>query len=352
MGEAAGEAGWEGAPPHTTGEVVERATFQSQGAIESDYRPNRWHNAREPYKFTGKEEDIEVGATYFGARYYNARLGRFMSADPLAIHGLGGDLNPYAYVGGRLLSHVDPFGLADEAVNAAAAAAQEAPPDNQAPQPLQPPDEGPAEKTVFEGKAPFQIQGTDHGPFPAELPLDNNPQSPLSPERGEAGGSGRWFPPPPGWTPSFGQQVRWTCQGECPTQPWDLRRLEILQAGVSPSPLLLAEKAVAEKLLLRAVPNPYGKLGGPAHQAKVSEVADAVRSRGLNAGAEYRVPTPGGAKGTRFVDVVGRDAQGNVVEMHQIGRQTKAGNPVAREVRALDDIQGATGVRPIFHPYD
>ena len=36
-----------------------------------------------------------------------------MSADPLTVHGLGLDLNPYAYVGGRVMSHVDPFGLKD-----------------------------------------------------------------------------------------------------------------------------------------------------------------------------------------------------------------------------------------------
>ena len=109
---------------HKTSEVMERATFMSHGAIESDYRPARWASAREPYKFTGKEEDIEVGAMYFGARYYQARLGRFMSADPLAIHALGGDLNPYAYVRGRVMSHVDHFGLSDTAADAAAAAAQ------------------------------------------------------------------------------------------------------------------------------------------------------------------------------------------------------------------------------------
>jgi RHS repeat-associated protein len=60
---------------------------------------------------SGKEEDIEVGLTYFGARYYAPYLGRWASADPLTIHALGSDLNPYAYVGGRVMSHVDPFGL-------------------------------------------------------------------------------------------------------------------------------------------------------------------------------------------------------------------------------------------------
>jgi RHS repeat-associated protein len=35
-----------------------------------------------PYKFTGKELDAETGLYYFGARYYDARVGRWVSADP------------------------------------------------------------------------------------------------------------------------------------------------------------------------------------------------------------------------------------------------------------------------------
>lgn len=79
-----------------------------------------------------------------------------------------------------------------------------------------------------------------------------------------------------------------------------------------------------------APPNPFGKKGGPAHQAKVGEVAADIESRGLEASFEHDVPTPGGTKGTRYVDVVGKDAQGNVVEMHQVGRQTKGGAGVER----------------------
>jgi RHS repeat-associated protein len=94
-----------------SGEVVERTTYQAYGATEADFRPDRWGAFREDFKFTGKEEDIEVGVTYFGARYYHARLGRWMSADPLAVHTLGGDLNPYAYVSGRVMTHIDLFGL-------------------------------------------------------------------------------------------------------------------------------------------------------------------------------------------------------------------------------------------------
>ena len=99
---------------HATSELVERTTYQPYGAVESDYRPAKWKAFREYYKFTGKEEDLEVGATYFGARYYQPYLGRFMSADPLTIHALGSDINPYAYVGGQVMNSVDPSGLLAE----------------------------------------------------------------------------------------------------------------------------------------------------------------------------------------------------------------------------------------------
>lgn len=103
----------------------------------------------------------------------------------------------------------------------------------------------------------------------------------------------------------------------------------------------------------RRVPNPGGRLGGPAHRAAVDDVAAGVESRGLEAVREHRVPTPGGERGSRYVDVAGRDpATGDVVETHQVGRQTQAGQPVARERRAMDDIENETGQRPEFHPYN
>ena len=64
------------------------------------------------------------------------------------------------------------------------------------------------------------------------------------------------------------------------------------------------------------------------------------------------VQTPQGSRSKRFVDVAGVEpSTGTVEEMHQVGRQTKDGQPVARERKALDDIQEATGDRPKFHPY-
>ena len=46
-----------------------------------------------------------------GVRAYSPMLGRFMSADPLTIHGVAGDINPYGYVGGSVLNMIDPSGL-------------------------------------------------------------------------------------------------------------------------------------------------------------------------------------------------------------------------------------------------
>jgi RHS repeat-associated protein len=94
-----------------TSELVERSTFEGYGATDSDYRPTRWKSFRADRRFTGKEEDVEVGLYYFGKRYLNPYLGRWVSADPLSVHSLGGDLNAYAYVHGELLRAVDVLGL-------------------------------------------------------------------------------------------------------------------------------------------------------------------------------------------------------------------------------------------------
>ncbi|HMR79204.1 MAG TPA: deaminase domain-containing protein, partial [Polyangiaceae bacterium] len=63
-------------------------------------------------KFTGKEDDVEVGLTYFGRRFLSTHLNRWVTADPLGIHVPGdADLNIYAYVSGQALKAIDPLGL-------------------------------------------------------------------------------------------------------------------------------------------------------------------------------------------------------------------------------------------------
>jgi RHS repeat-associated protein len=61
------------------------------------------------YAFTGREWDSETGLYYYRARYYDPKIGRFLSEDPL---GPAGDINRYVFVTNNPLRYLDPFGLA------------------------------------------------------------------------------------------------------------------------------------------------------------------------------------------------------------------------------------------------
>ncbi len=85
-----------------------------------------------PYKYTGKEYDPETKLTYYGARYYGAKLSRWISVDPPLITGeclpqpggdgsqlpdLGGVFNPinldaYQYGGMNPVKYIDAGGNA------------------------------------------------------------------------------------------------------------------------------------------------------------------------------------------------------------------------------------------------
>ncbi|MBD3330563.1 hypothetical protein GF354_03455 [Candidatus Peregrinibacteria bacterium] len=60
------------------------------------------------YQFTGKEKDSNTGLIYFGARYYDPGIGRFMSVDPLA--GKYWEWSPYHYSFNNPLGFIDPDG--------------------------------------------------------------------------------------------------------------------------------------------------------------------------------------------------------------------------------------------------
>ena len=100
----------EASTPGRTGPPTKPGEHPHYGSTESNYRPERWGSVREPYKFTGKEEDVEVGLAYFGARYLSLGLAQWMSADPVTIHRVRSDINAYAYVMGRPLVAIDPRG--------------------------------------------------------------------------------------------------------------------------------------------------------------------------------------------------------------------------------------------------
>ena len=56
------------------------------------------------YRYTGQREDTSIGLDFYGARYYDAALGPFLSADTLVPSPLAPQtFNRYAYAGGNLL---------------------------------------------------------------------------------------------------------------------------------------------------------------------------------------------------------------------------------------------------------
>ena len=62
----------------------------------------------EKYKFTGKERDTETNYDYFGARYYDNRIGRWHIPDPMTSKYPG--LSPYNYYNNNPLVFVDTNG--------------------------------------------------------------------------------------------------------------------------------------------------------------------------------------------------------------------------------------------------
>ena len=79
-----------------------------------------------PFRFTSKEYDEESGLYYHGARYYEPRLSRWMSADPAGFalinpnrrgHSVIEATNWYSYVRNNPVRYVDPTGKFSSVVN-------------------------------------------------------------------------------------------------------------------------------------------------------------------------------------------------------------------------------------------
>jgi RHS repeat-associated protein len=92
---------------HAAGALAARVAYLPFGEIASLTGSDTFRA-----KFAGRELDEETGLSYFGARYYSAALGRFITPDDQ----LGGPLghrdicNTYAYVLNSPVCHVDPTG--------------------------------------------------------------------------------------------------------------------------------------------------------------------------------------------------------------------------------------------------
>ena len=99
-------------------------TTSAAGAVTLTRRYDAWGNlelgaATSGYAFTGREWDPETGLYYYRARYYDPKVGRFISEDPI---GLLGGLHLYRYADNAPTNAIDPYGEFIIVVPAAAAA--------------------------------------------------------------------------------------------------------------------------------------------------------------------------------------------------------------------------------------
>jgi RHS repeat-associated protein len=265
------------------------------------------------YRFTGKEHDPETNLDYFGARYYGSTFGRFLTPDwaatpvpiPYAQMGIPQTLNLYTYVQNNPITGVDPDGH-DPVIGGILGA-------------------GAGAGYILFRTGQFYFTGKGRIPTPQETAN--------AIKIGFAVGA------------TFGAALGdMQDKKDAPSKPQSAPEPQTDKGQSSDKD----NDSQSDK----NVPNPDGKKGGAEHQQGVQEVEKDMQDRGLDTQREHRVDTPDGEKSKRFVDVVGKDSKGNVIEMHQVGKQNQNGQPVAREQRAINDIQKATGKTVQFDPYN
>ena len=113
------------------GEIAQHVEYVPFGEVFLEEKNNKWNS---PYLFNGKERDEETGLSYYGARYYDAKVSQWLSVDPLVLydpvkesehyidgeHNRGvfnsGNLASYAYTYQNPLKYTDPNGKQNTAI--------------------------------------------------------------------------------------------------------------------------------------------------------------------------------------------------------------------------------------------
>jgi len=90
-----------------TGAVAQRLDYDEFGVVLQDTAPGF-----QPFGFAGGIYDHQTKLVRFGARDYDAEVGRWTSKDPIGFR--GGDTNLYGYVLGDPVNHVDISGRQEE----------------------------------------------------------------------------------------------------------------------------------------------------------------------------------------------------------------------------------------------
>ncbi len=86
------------------GSIVQKIDYDAFGNVIEDTSPGF-----QPFGFAGGIYDLDTKLTRFGARDYDAQIGRWTAKDPILFS--GGDTNLFGYVLNDPMNLVDPYGL-------------------------------------------------------------------------------------------------------------------------------------------------------------------------------------------------------------------------------------------------
>ena len=118
-----------------------------------------------------------------------------------------------------------------------------------------------------------------------------------------------------------------------------------------------APSSGAARIGAKRGPKPAGE--GPHNltiEGRIDQLRDELSADWEHVGGgsktEVTIKTPGGFKSSRRADITFRNKATGEVYHENVGRTAVNGEPMSREVKALDDIEAATGNRPKFTPYD
>jgi RHS repeat-associated protein len=88
-----------------TSKIIWQAELDPWGNTATEYNPYR---IDQPIRMQGQQKDSETSLFYNRHRYYQPKMGRYTTQDPI---GLRGGSNKYSYTGGAPTSFIDPLGL-------------------------------------------------------------------------------------------------------------------------------------------------------------------------------------------------------------------------------------------------
>jgi RHS repeat-associated protein len=274
--------------------VVAKAAYDPYGGFLSLSGPKALANC---YWFASKPIHWQSGKYDFLYRWYVPQVAGWLNRDPI---GEEGGINLYQFVGNNPIGFIDPLGLQSVApvqleLDLEIELAE--------PQPIRWGSGRMPDEELMRAETDLLRRGA-----PANMALRATPPEEQLQQT---------------WLSKLFERLANAIKGDCPSKPGPKPGLE----GAHNQTI----KAIAEKLMDAG-----------------NEILRGGKQPGLK---EAIIETPGGNKETRRPDILYRTPEGEVRGAN-VGRTKADGTPVAREVEALNDLNGPGKLPTEFFPYD